>query len=404
MSETQPGVVLAGGGVAAVTVTRRLRQLGYEGAITLVSDESIRPYDRPPLSKQYLAGTLPTEKLALLGRDELTGLRATLLQGRTAMGVSVPDRELLLEDGSRLAYRCLVIATGSRPRRLPFGDGLAGIHYLRTVADAAALGRELGPGRRLVVIGGGFIGLEVAATAHALGAAVTVVESAAQPLTRVLGPNAGALVTALHAERVDLRFGAKVTGLVGGDRVSCVTLEEEEELPADVVVVGIGAIANTEWLDGSGIRVGDGVLCDEGGRTSAPAVYAVGDVARWRHGRTGEAQRVEQWQSAVEQAAVVAANLAVEMGVPGVASASWDAVPYFWSDQFEHKIQFCGRSGALSIDRPVRRGRVACFADDAGGPAVGVLAVDNPAALARGRRLIAAGTGWTDMVAWLESL
>lgn len=397
------GVVLVGGGVGAVSVARRLREVGYAGALTLVSDEEVAPYDRPPLSKQYLAGSLGPDELGLLRPDELTGLDVTLLTGRRATGVSVTDRELLVEGGGRVPYRVLVVATGARARRLPFGDDLAGVHYLRTLADAERLAGDLGPGRRLVVVGGGFIGLEVAATAHALGAEVTVLETAPQPLTRVLGPSAGALVTALHAERVDLRFDVAVTGIVGDDRVRAVCVDGEE-LPADAVVVGIGATPNTEWLDGSDLRVDDGVVCDDGGRTSAPGVYAVGDVARWRHGGTGTEQRVEQWQSAVEQAAVVAANVAVELGVAEAEAASWDTVPYFWSDQYEHKVQFCGRPGDLSRDRPVRRGTVVCFADSAEGVATGVLAVDNPAALARGRRMVAAGTPWPEMLAWLESL
>lgn len=397
------GVVLVGGGVGAVSVARRLRQVGYAGALTLVSDEGVAPYDRPPLSKQYLAGALDTAELDLFRADELTGLDVTLLTGRVATGLDLARDELHLEGGGRVPYRALVVATGARPRRLPYGEGLAGVHYLRTLGDAERLSGELGPGRRLVVVGGGFIGLEVAATAHALGAEVTVLETAPQPLTRVLGPTAGALVTALHAERVDLRFGVEVTGFAGDDRVRAVRVDGEE-LPADVVVVGIGAIPNTEWLERSGLRIDDGVVCDDGGRTSAPGVYAVGDVARWRHGSLGTEQRVEQWQTAVEQAAVVAANLAVELGVAEAAPESWDAVPYFWSDQYEHKIQFCGRPGDLSCDRPVRRGVVACFADAADGTATGVLAVDNPAALARGRRLVAAGTPWPEMVSWLESL
>jgi 3-phenylpropionate/trans-cinnamate dioxygenase ferredoxin reductase subunit len=397
------GVVLVGGGVGAVSVARRLREIGYAGPLTLVSDECVAPYDRPPLSKQYLAGSLDADELGLFHPGELAGLDVTLFTARRATGVSTPDRELLLEGGGRVAYQALVVATGARARRLPFGDGLAGVHYLRRLPDAERLAGDLGPGRRLVVVGGGFIGLEVAATAHALGAQVTVLESAAQPLTRVLGPTAGALVTALHAERVDLRFGVSVTGLVGDDRVRAVCVDGEE-LPADVVVVGIGAIPNTDWLDGSGLRVDDGVVCDDGGRTSAAGVYAVGDVARWRHGRLGTEQRVEQWQTAVEQAAVVAANLAVDLGVAEAAAVSWDAVPYFWSDQYEHKIQFCGRPGEITSDRAVRRGVVACFADSVDGPATGVLAVDNPVALARGRRLIAAGTCWFEMTAWLASL
>ena len=402
MAADEPGVVVVGGGVGAVSVARRLRAIGYPGPLTVVSEECVAPYDRPPLSKQYLAGSLGADELGLFRAAELTDLGVTLLTGRVASGLAA-DRELLLQGGGRLPWRMLVVATGARPRRLPFGGPLAGVHYLRTLTDAQRLAADLGPGRRVVVVGGGFVGLEVAATAHTLGAEVTVLEAAPHPLTRVLGPSAGALVTALHAQRVDLRFGVRVTGLVGAGRVRAVCVDGAE-LPADVVVVGIGAVPNTEWLEGSGIRVDDGVVCDDGGRTSAPGVYAVGDVARWRHARTGTRNRVEQWQSAVEQATVAAANIAVELGVTDATARSWDAVPYFWSDQYEHKIQFCGRPGDLSSDRRVRRGHVACFADAADGVARGVLAIDNPAALARGRRLVAAGAAWPDMLAWLDSL
>lgn len=397
------GVVLVGGGVGAVSVARCLRQIGYAGPLTLVSDEDEAPYDRPPLSKQYLAGSLGSDELGLFRPDEPDDLDITLLIGRRATGLATVEHDLLLDGGGRVPYRVLVAATGARARRLPYGETLAGVHHLRTLSDARHLAGDLVPGRRLVIVGGGFVGLEVAATAHALGLEVTVLEAAPQPLTRVLGLSAGALVAALHAERVSLRFGVQMTGLVGDDRVRAVRVGDAE-LAADVVVVGIGAIPNTEWLDGSGVRVDDGVVCDEGGRTSAPDVYAVGDVARWRHGVTGAEQRVEQWQTAVEQASVAAANIAIALGVAESVVASWDAVPYFWSDQYEHKIQFCGHPGDLSIDRPVRRGVVACFTDAADGVATGVLAIDNPAALARGRRLVSAGTAWPEMVAWLESL
>lgn len=400
-SSAGPGIVLVGGGVAAISVARRLRSLGYAGRLRLVSDENVAPYDRPPLSKQFLAGTLDVAGVRLCEPDEIDRLDLDLVSLK-AQALCRSERQVLLTDGTRVTYEAVVLATGAHARQLPFRD-LAGVFRLRTLDDAERLARKLRTAERLVVVGGGFIGLEVAATAHALGLDVTVLETAKQPLTRVLGPSAGAVVAALHDGRARLRFGVAVTGFTGEEQVRGVVVDGEEVL-ADVVVVGIGASPNTAWLDGSGLDVSDGVLCDDGGRTADPVVYAVGDVARWRHGVSNRAQRFEQWQTAIEQAAVVAANVAADMGVPGATPERWCSVPYFWSDQYEHKIQFCGAAGAVSHARDVRGGQVICFADDPEGTLTGVLAVDNPAALARGRRLVAAGTSWREALTWLEAL
>ncbi|MCW2757902.1 MAG: pyridine nucleotide-disulfide oxidoreductase [Nocardioidaceae bacterium] len=395
------GVVVVGAGIAAVSVARRLRALGYGGDLAMVTDDSAPPYDRPPLSKQFLAGTLGRDQVGLLQSGEPETLAVRTIAG-TATTLDRGARQVVLDDGTRVPYRLLVVATGARARRLPYPD-LDGVHHLRTLDDAERLAADLRPGSQLVVIGGGFIGLEVAATAYALGAHVTVLETATQPLTRVLGPVAGGMVAALHEDRARLRFGVTVSGLVGDVRVRGVVVDGDE-IPADAVVVGVGAVPNTEWLADSGLDVTNGVLCDDSGRTDDPAVYAVGDVSRWVHGVSGRADRVEQWQTAVEQAAVVAANVAVDLAVDGAGAERWCSVPYFWSDQYEHKVQFCGSAGPVIRDRDVRRGRVACFADAEDDVLTGVLAVDNPAALARGRRLVAAGTSWSDAVTWLDTL
>jgi NADPH-dependent 2,4-dienoyl-CoA reductase/sulfur reductase-like enzyme len=251
--------------------------------------------------------------------------------------------------------------------------------------------------RRLVVIGAGFIGLEVAAVARTRGVEVTVVETAARPLTRVLGEDAGALITELHEERgVEVRCSATVVEVRGVDGVEGVLLDGGEFLPADLLLVGVGAAPNTEWLEGSGLLVDNGVVCDDRGRTSLPDVYAAGDVARRRNALTGTHQRVEQWQSALEQASVVAD--AVTGG-----TRVWDTVPYFWSDQYDRKLQFCGAPGPVSERRDTARGPVVIFGDDAG-TLVGVLTLANPRALAQGRRLVAAGTAWPQAEEWLAGL
>lgn len=395
-----PHVLVVGGGLVAATTARELRRLGHAGAITVVSDESVPPYDRPPLSKQVLAGTVSPDETALLKPAEVEDLAVTLRLGVAATRLDCAAREVELADGSRLRYDRLVVATGSRARRLPTVPELSGVHHLRSLDDAMAVAAALPAVRRMVVIGAGFIGLEVAAVARTQGVDVTVVETAARPLTRVLGEEAGALVTDLHEERgVHVHCSASVIEVRGRDGVEGVLLDGGEFLAADLLLVGVGAAPNTEWLAGSRIEVDNGVVCDAQGRTSQPGVFAAGDVARWQNALTGAHVRVEQWQSALDQASVVADALTGGGRV-------WDTVPYFWSDQYDRKLQFCGVAGPVSQRRETTRGPVVCFADGEGGAGrlVGVLAVANPRALALGRRLVAAGTSWAEAQEWLAAL
>jgi NADPH-dependent 2,4-dienoyl-CoA reductase/sulfur reductase-like enzyme len=398
--DAAPHVVVVGGGLVAATVTRELRRLGHAGAVTIVSDEPEVPYDRPPLSKQVLAGTVTAEETRLLKPADIEDLDVTLRLGVAATGLQSAAHELTLADGMRLGYDALVVATGSRSRRLPTVPELSGVHYLRSLSDSRAIAEALPDVRRLVVVGAGFIGLEVAAVARTRGIDVTVVETAARPLTRVLGEDAGGLVTEMHEERgVHFRCSASVVEIRGADGVEGVLLDGGEFLPADLLLVGVGAVPNTEWLTGSGVDVDNGVVCDDRGRTSQPDVFAAGDAARWRNALTGAHVRVEQWQSALEQASVVADTMSGGTRV-------WDTVPYFWTDQYDRKLQFCGTSGAVSERRDTARGPVVCFADIAGanGRLVGVLALGNPRALAQGRRLIAASASWAEAGEWLAGL
>ena len=390
-------VVVVGGGLVAATLTRELRRLGHAGAITVVSDEAEVPYDRPPLSKQVLAGTVTPEETRLLKPADIDDLQVTLRLGQAATRLDPAAHEVQLADGSRVGYDALVVATGSRARRLPTVPELSGVHHLRSLADATAIADALPTVQRLVVIGAGFIGLEVAAVARMRGIEVTVVETAARPLTRVLGADAGGVVTELHEERgVRVRCSSTVLEVRGADGVEGVLLDGGEFLPADLLLVGVGAVPNTEWLDGSGVDVDNGVVCDERGRSSVPDVYAAGDAARWRNALTGAHVRAEQWQSALEQASVVADALTG-------GSRVWDTVPYFWSDQYDRKLQLCGTAGPVSERRETARGPVVLFGDQ-DGRLVGVLTVGNPRALAQGRRLVAAETAWPQAEEWVAGL
>lgn len=336
---------MVGASLAGLSAARSLRKQGYDGRLVVIGDEFHRPYDRPPLSKEFLAGTLGEADLALETDDE--ELAAEWLLGVRATGLDHAERAVRLADGRTLRADGIVIATGAAARTLPGSEGLAGVHTLRTLDDARALRDELGRGGRLVVIGGGFIGAEVASTAYALGVDVTVIEAAPTPLAGPLGETMGAVVSALHADHgVRLLCGVGVKGLSGESRVDAVLLEDGRSVPADIVVVGVGARPCVEWLEGSGVALDNGVKCGADGRTSLAGVVAVGDCANWYDPRAGSHRRVEHWTGALERPAAAVATLlaggAVEPGVP--------RPPYFWSDQYGVKIQFAGSAvGADSV-------------------------------------------------------
>ena len=337
-------VVVVGGSRAGLRTAESLRHAGFEGPITVVGDEPHRPYDRPPLSKQVLIGKVEPAATTL-PYDEALGLGWLL--GRAATSLDVDARRVALDDGSDLAFDRLVIATGARPRLLPGAPPGPGVHYLRTLDDAVALRADLTRSEGLVVIGAGFIGLEVASSAMQLGVPVTVVEALPVPLERALGEATGRAVMAWHrAKGLDLRAGTGVVEVVvAGGRPQAVRLSDGTTVAADTVVVGIGVIPATGWLEGSGIDLGDGVLCDERLRVlrdgrPVGGIVAAGDVARWRHRLYGEAVRIEHWTNATESAEAAAATLLLGDGAP-----PYEPVPYFWSDQHGIKLQFVGRAG-----------------------------------------------------------
>lgn len=325
-------VVIVGAGLAGMKTVEALRTGDYAGEIALVGAEPHQPYDRPPLSKQVLRGE---REAVFLAQPDVFGDLAVDLRLSTAV-TAVVGREVVFDTGDRLGWDRLVVATGAVVKTIAAVPQKDGVHYLRTLDDCRDLAAALREGTRLVVIGGGFIGCEVAASARALGAEVTIVEPQPAPLIGAIGPELAELIVAAHEEHgTTVLAGVGVAGIEGGERVTGVVLSDGRALPADVVVVGIGVRPDTDWLDGSGIAVDDGVVVDEHLQASVPDVYAVGDVARWYDQRLGAQTRAEHWTNATEMAEVAAANI---LGGHEVHSP----VPYFWSDQYDVKLQSLG--------------------------------------------------------------
>ncbi|MFH9960271.1 NAD(P)/FAD-dependent oxidoreductase [Streptomyces mirabilis] len=383
-------VAVVGASLAGLSAARSLRKQGYDGRLVVIGDELHRPYDRPPLSKEFLAGTLGEADLSLETDDE--DLRAEWLLGARAAGLDRTERAVRLADGREVRADGIVIATGAVARTLPGSEGLAGVHTLRTLDDARALRDELAGGGRLVVIGGGFIGAEVASTAYALGLDVTVVEAAPTPLAGPLGARMGDVVSALHMDHgVRLLCGVGVKGLSGERRVDAVLLEDGRSIPGDIVVVGVGARPCVEWLAGSGVELDNGVKCGADGRTSLAGVVAVGDCANWYDPRAGAHRRVEHWTGARERPDAAIATLlaggAVEPGVP--------RPPYFWSDQYGVKIQFAGHAAAadsVTIEAGAADDRDVLAVYRRAGVPVAVLGMNQPRLFTRWRKQLAAAS------------
>ncbi|SES18156.1 NAD(P)/FAD-dependent oxidoreductase [Lentzea albida] len=328
-------VVVVGASAAGVTTAETLRREGYTGGLVLVGDEKVLPYDRPPLSKQVLAGTWEPEKTVLRPDSAYAGHGIELRLGSAATGLDLARRTIALSTGEEIGYDGLVIATGTTARTLPFGHDLKGVHVLRTVDDAVALRGDLLRSASVVVVGAGFLGSEAAASARRLGLDVTLVDPLPLPLVRPFGDEVGTAIAGLHEEEgVRLRLGTGVTALHGEGAVTGVGLSDGTVLPADVVLVAIGARPATGWLDGSGLPVDDGVVCDATCR-AADGVYAAGDVARWFNPHFGGLMRVEHRMNATEQGMAAARNL---LG----AQVPFAPAPYFWTDQFDARIQAYG--------------------------------------------------------------
>lgn len=380
-------ITVVGASLAGLAAARALRQQGYDGGIVVAGAEWHRPYDRPPLSKQFLAGTAAVTDLALTGPDD-DALDVEWLLGRSAVQLDPAGAAVVLDSGERIRSDGVIIATGARARRLP-GPPVRGVHTLRTIEDAAALRRALLPGARLVVIGAGFIGAEVAATAHGLGVDVTVVEALPTPLAAQLGVEMGTVCASLHADHdVRLVTGVGNARIVGSARVRGVRLADGRQLPADVVVAGIGAEPCVDWLTYSGLAVSGGVLIDARCATSIPAVVAAGDCTATRDPRTGKLIRFEHWNSAANQPAVAVATL---LGKHDQQPAS-ARVPYFWSDQYGCRLQFAGHrlpGDAVEIVEGDTGDRSFVAVYRRGASAVAVLAMNRPKSFGRWRRRLA---------------
>ncbi|MER7986140.1 FAD-dependent oxidoreductase [Streptomyces noursei] len=382
-------VVIVGASLAAVNAVEGLRKNGYQGEIELVGAEPDLPYDRPPLSKEALRAGPELDKLLLREPDWYGAQGVELRLGTAAVGLDTRARHVVLAGGRELSYDGLVIATGGSPRSLGSLEEVGPVHVIRSVADTAALHEQLVPGRHLVVIGAGFIGLEVAATARGMGLDVSVVERAPVPLTRVLGDEAGSWFKDHHlANGVNLHCGSvldQIEVTPGGSRIR---LADGSVLAADVVVAGIGVLPATGWLDGSGVRVSDGVVCDPSLRTSAPGVVAAGDVARWHNPLFDETMRVEQWRNAVEQGGRAALSLLGD-------NDAFATVPYFWSDQFDAKVRFVGVAGGaerIQVKQTGDASMVALFGRH--DKIRGALCINAPRLLARYQKAIREQVAW----------
>ncbi|GCE75728.1 NAD(P)/FAD-dependent oxidoreductase [Cellulomonas biazotea] len=352
------GTVVVGAGLAAAHVVQTLRDEGDTGPITLVGEEPDRPYERPPLSKGYLQGASPRDDVFVHDTGWYDDHDVTTRFGTVAVALDRAARTVTLSDGDTLSYDHVVLATGSRPRTLDIpGARLDGVRTLRTLTDSDALRADLVAGRRLVVVGGGWIGLEVAAAARLAGLDVTVLEYAAQPLLRVLGPQVAAFFADLHRRHgVDLRTGVGVEGFEGTSGRVIGVRAGGTVIPADLVLVGVGAAPNVALARAAGLAADDrGVAVDEHLRTADPAVLAAGDVALAHHATLGHALRVEHWDNAIRQGALAARSI---LGRPDV----YDWQPYFYTDQYDLGMEYVGH--ADSDDEVIVRG------DPAGGEVV----------------------------------
>ncbi|MEU4115403.1 FAD-dependent oxidoreductase [Kitasatospora sp. NPDC028055] len=339
-------VAVVGAGAAGLHAAEALRRAGYDGRLTLVGAEPELPYDRPPLSKQLLDGQWEPGKVTLREPAALAELRLDLRLGVAAERLDRGARTLHLADGRQVRCDALVVATGVRARRLPGAEApLPGAHVLRTLPDALALREELRPGARLLVVGGGLLGAEAAATAVGLGAEVTWLVSAAAPLAAVLGAETAALLTGLHREHgVRIHRGTAAAVLRRHGRAAGVRLADGGELAADAVLMAIGSVPATEWLAGSGVPLepDGGVACDAH-CAAGPGVWAAGDAACWPDPRTGRRRRLEQRTNATDQALLAARNL---LAGPDGTRQAYAPVPYLWTDQYGLRVQAFGSPGA----------------------------------------------------------
>lgn len=408
-------VVIIGASLAGLRAAETLRNEGFAGDVVIIGAEPHRPYDRPPLSKKLLSGEWEPDRIQLRQPDSFDELDVEWRFGVAAAGLDTSANVVHLTDGTDLDYDGCIIATGATCRRLPEQSRYSHVHEVRTLDDSMRLRGELATGdRRVVVIGAGFIGLEVAATAKAAGNDVTVLEGGPAPLMRGLGEEMGAAIGAMHEARgVRVRCGVQVERLHDdGVLLAAADGGEGELIEADVVVVGIGVVPAVAWLGDSGLQLRDGVVCNatlnalDAEGAVVPGVYAAGDVLRWPNELFGEEMRVEHWTNAAEQGAEAAKNLLSVAGVRDAAPAAYAPVPFFWSDQFDIRVQFLGRASAddhvevvLGSTEPNEEGIVKFLALYRSGDGLhGALGVNAPRWVMKLRGAL------TEQVSWGEAL
>ena len=396
-------IVVVGASLAGVRACQSLRREGFEGALTLVGEEKHLPYDRPPLSKTMLTSDQDPDDLTLVSSSDLSELDINLILGERATSLDT-DRQEVTVGGGAIRYDGLIIATGARARKLSKSDDKDEIHVLRTVDDALAIRSALRSKSAVVIVGAGFIGSEVAAAARQHDCQVTIIEANEAPLVRGLGHQVGSACGQLHeAHGVDLRLGTGVANVHGRNGIEEVELTDGTYLPAELLVVGIGATPNTEWLIDSGLSLDDGVVCDKNLNTGIPRIYAAGDVAKAPNGWLGgQARRTEHWTTATEHAALAAKNL-----LHPENSNPYSSVPFVWSDQYEDRIQVAGDtidfdevkvlSGSMDDRAFVAGYRL-------GTSLAGVVALNNMRAFVQFRRLLMTHGSWVDAVGLSEEL
>ncbi len=346
--------VIAGGGLAGAKTAEALREQGFDGRIVLAAEEDIRPYERPPLSKDYLQGKTSREEIFVHSPDWYDASAVELLLRTAVTGIDRGHQEVTLSDGGHLAYDRLLLATGSVPRRLPLpGAGADGVLYLRRAPDSDRIRDIFATASRVIIIGAGWIGLEVAAAARAAGVDVAILEAAELPLLHVLGPQVAPVFAGLHRENgVDLRLGVRVAEITtSGGKATGARLADGTRIGADAVIVGIGAAPQTRLAEEAGLDVRDGVVTDASLRTSDPAIYAAGDIASAFHPMLGTHIRVEHWANALHQPETAAAAM---LG----RNAAYDRVPYFYTDQYDLGMEYSGYAGTGGYDQVIFRGDV----------------------------------------------
>ncbi|MGW3470462.1 NAD(P)/FAD-dependent oxidoreductase [Saccharopolyspora sp. NPDC000995] len=378
-------VAVVGSSVAGWRAAQELREQGFDGRLVIIGAEPHRPYDRPPLSKEFLAGKLQPEELSLGSEQEEVDLAAEWRLGVAAARLDTKRGALVLADGSEVLADGVVLATGSARLSLPGTAEAPGCHRLRTVDDALALRGDIRSGARVVVVGGGLIGTEIASTCRSLGAEVTLVDAQHLPLARTLGIELAPLCFAQHEDYgVRVRCGTPATRVLADDRITGVELADGRVIPADAVVVEVGAEPATRWLRGSGLKLRDGVVTDSGCATSLPNVVAVGDIARYQPVHWSRTVRSDHWSTAMNQPPVAVRNL-----LAGQTAAAYAGVPHFWSRQYDSTLQFAGYAGAKDritvVDGSLKARRfVATY--QRGGRTIAVFAMNSPKQFAVHRR------------------